>query len=96
MPKARLVTLIPGAALTRATQELASGHVISGASRLVASVTPSRSHCPDKKPSTPPSMASATSTISVRPQRELLASVEGLGAVDGFGGVDSVTMFCSV
>jgi len=35
---APLITLIPGAALTRATQELASGHVISGASRLVASI----------------------------------------------------------
>ena len=35
---APLVTLIPGAALTRATQELASGHVVSGASRLVASI----------------------------------------------------------
>jgi len=35
---APLIALIPGAALTRATQELASGHVISGASRLVASI----------------------------------------------------------
>ena len=35
---APLITLIPGAALTRATQELASGHVVSGASRLVASI----------------------------------------------------------
>ena len=35
---APLITLIPGAALTRATQELASGHVISGASRLVSSI----------------------------------------------------------
>jgi uncharacterized membrane protein YjjP (DUF1212 family) len=35
---APLIALIPGAALTRATQELASGHVISGASRLVSSI----------------------------------------------------------
>jgi uncharacterized membrane protein YjjP (DUF1212 family) len=35
---APLITLIPGAALTRATQELASGHVVSGASRLIASI----------------------------------------------------------
>jgi len=35
---APIITLIPGAAITRATQELASGHIISGASRLVASV----------------------------------------------------------
>lgn len=35
---APLITLIPGAAITRATQELASGHVVSGASRLVASL----------------------------------------------------------
>ena len=35
---APLIALIPGAALTRATLELASGHVISGASRLVASI----------------------------------------------------------
>lgn len=35
---APLITLIPGAALTRATQELASGHVVSGASRLIASL----------------------------------------------------------
>lgn len=35
---APLITLIPGVALTRATQELASGHVVSGASRLVASI----------------------------------------------------------
>lgn len=35
---APIITLIPGAALTRATQELASGHIISGASRLVASI----------------------------------------------------------
>ena len=35
---APLITLIPGAALTRSTQELASGHIISGASRLVASI----------------------------------------------------------
>ena len=35
---APIITLIPGAALTRATQELASGHAISGASRLVASI----------------------------------------------------------
>ena len=35
---APLIALVPGAALTRATQELASGHVISGASRLVAAI----------------------------------------------------------
>jgi uncharacterized membrane protein YjjP (DUF1212 family) len=35
---APLITLIPGVALTRATQELASGHVVSGASRLIASI----------------------------------------------------------
>ena len=35
---APIITLIPGAALTRATQELASGHSISGASRLVSSI----------------------------------------------------------
>lgn len=35
---APMITLIPGAAITRATQELASGHIISGASRLVASI----------------------------------------------------------
>lgn len=35
---APMITLIPGAALTRATQELASGHIISGASRLVSSI----------------------------------------------------------
>ena len=35
---APLIALIPGAALTRATQELASGHLISGSSRLVAAI----------------------------------------------------------
>lgn len=35
---APLITLIPGAALTRGTQELASGHTISGTSRLVSSI----------------------------------------------------------
>jgi len=35
---APIITLIPGVALTRATQELASGHVVSGASRLIASI----------------------------------------------------------
>ena len=35
---APLIALIPGAALTRATQELASGHVISGSSRLIAAI----------------------------------------------------------
>lgn len=35
---APMITLIPGAAITRATQELASGHIISGASRLVSSI----------------------------------------------------------
>jgi len=35
---APMITLIPGAAITRATQELASGHIISGAARLVSSI----------------------------------------------------------
>ena len=35
---APLIALIPGAALTRATQELASGHLIAGASRLVSAI----------------------------------------------------------
>ncbi|MGI9197156.1 MAG: threonine/serine ThrE exporter family protein [Candidatus Nanopelagicales bacterium] len=35
---APLIALVPGAALTRATQELASGHLISGSSRLVAAI----------------------------------------------------------
>ena len=35
---APLITLIPGVALTRATAELATGHTISGASRLIASI----------------------------------------------------------
>lgn len=35
---APIIALIPGVALTRGTQELASGHIISGASRLVAAI----------------------------------------------------------
>lgn len=35
---APIITLIPGTALTRATQELSAGHVIAGASRLVAAI----------------------------------------------------------
>ena len=35
---APLIALVPGAALTRATQELASGHLIAGATRLVAAI----------------------------------------------------------
>ena len=35
---APLIALIPGAALTRGTQELASGHIISGSSRLIAAI----------------------------------------------------------
>lgn len=35
---APLIALVPGAALTRATQELASGHLIAGSSRLVAAI----------------------------------------------------------
>lgn len=35
---APLIALVPGAALTRATQELASGHLIAGSTRLVAAI----------------------------------------------------------